>query len=252
MLRTERHARILEHVAERGSIDVNELSRLLKVSGATVRRDLQHLSEMNLLRRTHGGAVLGGLSIEVPIQHRMESRRPEKRAIARAAAELVPVGAVVGLTGGTTTTEVARRLVERGPVTIVTNAVNIAAEVVLHKQATLVVIGGNARSESYELVGPIAEKTLADYHTDVTFLGVDGISAEHGCTTHDHLEAATDRAFARSSSEIIVVADHTKVGKVTFAKICSLGDIDRLITDAGASETHLKAVADAGVTVTIV
>ncbi|MEV5413788.1 DeoR/GlpR family DNA-binding transcription regulator [Thermopolyspora sp. NPDC052614] len=252
MLRTERHARILEHVAERGSIDVNELSRLLNVSGATVRRDLQHLSERNLLRRTHGGAVLGGLSIEVPIQHRMESRRPEKRAIAKAAADLVPVGAVVGLTGGTTTTEVARRLVERGPITIVTNAVNIAAEVVLHKHATLVVIGGNARSESYELVGPIAEKTLADYHTDVTFLGVDGISAGHGCTTHDHLEAATDRAFARSSGEIIVVADHTKIGKVTFAKICPLSDVHRLITDAGASETHLAAIADAGVTVTTV
>jgi len=250
VLRSERHARILEHVAERGSIDVNELARLLSVSGATVRRDLQHLSSMNLLRRTHGGAVLGGLSIEVPIQHRMERRRPEKRAIAKAAAELVPVGAVVGLTGGTTTTEVARRLVERGPITIVTNAVNIAAEVVLHKHATLVVIGGNARSESYELIGPIAEKTLADYHTDITFLGVDGISAEHGCTTHDHLEAATDRAFVRSSSEIVVVADNSKIGKVTFAKICPINDIHRLITDAAAPEQQLSAISDAGVKVT--
>lgn len=250
MLRSERHARILEHVAERGSIDVNELARLLSVSGATVRRDLQHLSSMNLLRRTHGGAVLGGLSIEVPIQHRMERRRPEKRAIAKAAAELVPVGAVVGLTGGTTTTEVARRLVERGPITIVTNAVNIAAEVVLHKHATLVVIGGNARSESYELIGPIAEKTLADYHTDITFLGVDGISAEHGCTTHDHLEAATDRAFVRSSSENVVVADNSKIGKVTFAKICPINDIHRLITDSAAPEQQLSAISDAGVKVT--
>jgi len=250
VLRSERHARILEHVAERGSIDVNELARLLSVSGATVRRDLQHLSSMNLLRRTHGGAVLGGLSIEVPIQHRMERRRPEKRAIAKAAAELVPVGAVVGLTGGTTTTEVARRLVERGPITIVTNAVNIAAEVVLHKHATLVVIGGNARSESYELIGPIAEKTLADYHTDITFLGVDGISAEHGCTTHDHLEAATDRAFVRSSSEIVVVADNSKIGKVTFAKICPINDVHRLITDSAAPEQHLAAISDAGVKVT--
>jgi len=186
----------------------------------------------------------------VPIQHRMERRRPEKRAIAKAAAELVPVGAVVGLTGGTTTTEVARRLVERGPITIVTNAVNIAAEVVLHKHATLVVIGGNARSESYELIGPIAEKTLADYHTDITFLGVDGISAEHGCTTHDHLEAATDRAFVRSSSEIVVVADNSKIGKVTFAKICPINDVHRLITDSAAPEQHLAAISDAGVKVT--
>src|SRR4051812_24296422 len=108
MLRTERHARLLEHVSARGSIDVNELSRLLAVSGATVRRDLQYLSELNLLRRTHGGAVIGGISIEVPLHRRTERLQPEKRAIAKAAAELVPTGAVVGLTGGTTTTEVAR------------------------------------------------------------------------------------------------------------------------------------------------
>ncbi|GAA2901831.1 DeoR/GlpR family DNA-binding transcription regulator [Streptosporangium fragile] len=252
MLRTERHARILEHVSEKGSVDVNELSQLLAVSGATVRRDLQYLSDRKLLRRTHGGAVIGGVSLEVPIQHRMERRRPEKQAIARAAAELVPAGAVVGLTGGTTTTEVARLLVGRGPVTIVTNAVNIAAEVVLHREVTLVVIGGDARSESYELVGPIAEKTLADYHTDITFLGVDGISAARGCTTHDQLEAATDRAFVRSSGRVVVVADHSKVGKVTFAKICPLRDIQHLITGTDAPGDQLAAIADAGVTVTAV
>jgi DeoR family transcriptional regulator, aga operon transcriptional repressor len=252
MLRNERHAQLLEHVSARGSIDVNELSRLLAVSGATVRRDLQYLSELNLLRRTHGGAVIGGISIEVPLHRRTERRQPEKLAIAKAAAELVPTGAVVGLTGGTTTTEVARLLVERGPLTIVTNAVNIAAELVLHKKITLVVIGGNARSESYELIGPIAEKTLADHHIDITFLGVDGISAAHGCTTHDQLEAATDSAFVRSSSQIVVVADHTKIGEATFAKICPLSDVHDLVTDASAPGHHLANIADAGVTVTTV
>jgi DeoR family transcriptional regulator, aga operon transcriptional repressor len=252
MLRTERHERLLEHVSAKGSIDVNELSQLLAVSCATVRRDLQYLSELNLLRRTHGGAVIGGIGIEVPLHRRTERLRPEKRAIAKAAAELVPAGAVVGLTGGTTTTEVARLLVERGPLTVVTNAVNIAAELVLHKGINLVVIGGNARSESYELIGPIAEKTLADHHTDMTFLGVDGISAAHGCTTHDQLEAATDSAFVRSSSRIIVVADHTKVGKVTFAKMCPLTDVNDLITDGGVPDDHLVSISEAGVTVTTV
>ncbi|MFC7648472.1 DeoR/GlpR family DNA-binding transcription regulator [Streptosporangium lutulentum] len=159
---------------------------------------------------------------------------------------------MVGLTGGTTTTEVARLLVERGPLTVVTNAVNIAAELVLHRGITLVVSGGNARSESYELIGPIAEKTLADHHIDVTFLGVDGISSAQGCTTHDQLEAATDSAFVRSSGRVVVVADHSKIGKVTFAKICGLGEIHNLITDAGAPDHHLAGIADAGVTVTTV
>ncbi|RDG35439.1 DeoR/GlpR family DNA-binding transcription regulator [Streptomyces corynorhini] len=252
MLKTERHARILEHVSARGGINVNELSRLLNVSGATVRRDLQQLSRLNLLRRTHGGAVVGSLGPELPVQHRTDRCRPEKQAIAKAAVALVPEGAVVGMTGGTTVTEIARLLAARGPVTIVTNAVNIAAEMVLHKDVTLVVVGGYARTASYELVGPIAEKTLADHHTDMTFLGVDGISAAHGCTTHDQLEAATDRAFADSSSRTVVVADHSKIGKVTFAKICPLADIDHLVTDGAAPADQLERIADAGVPVTAV
>ncbi|MFD3913051.1 DeoR/GlpR family DNA-binding transcription regulator [Streptomyces sp. NPDC058603] len=252
MLKAERHARILEHVSARGGSDVNELSRLLNVSAATVRRDLQHLSRLNLLRRTHGGAVVGGVAAELPVQHRTERRRAEKQAIARAAAELVPAGAVVGLTGGTTVIEIARVLAARGPVTIVTNAVNIAAELVPHRDVTLVVVGGYARTASYELVGPIAEKTLADHHTDMTFLGVDGISADHGCTTHDQLEAATDRAFADNSGRTVVVADHSKIGKVTFAKICPLTDVDHLVTDKAAPADPLARIADAGVAVTAV
>ncbi len=252
MLKNERHARILEHVSAKGGIDVGELSRLLDVSGATVRRDLQHLSGLNLIRRTHGGAVVGNVGLEAPLQHRAERRRPEKQAIARAAADLVPEGAVVGMTGGSTVTGIARLLAERGPVTIVTNAVNIAAELVLRKDVTLVVVGGYARAESYELVGPIAEKTLADHHTDITFMGVDGISAAHGCTTHDQLEAATDRAFTGSSGRTVVVADHSKVGKVTFAKICPLTDIDDLVTDGAAPAGQLAGITEAGVRVTTV
>ncbi|MFJ2774574.1 DeoR/GlpR family DNA-binding transcription regulator [Streptomyces sp. NPDC087300] len=253
MLRNDRHVRILEHVAAHGSADVGRLSQLLGVSHATVRRDLRQLSEQRLLERTHGGAVLGGLGIELPLRHRLDQRSPQKQAIARAAADLVPAGAVVGLTGGSTTSEVARLLADRGPVTIVTNAVNIAAGLVLRPHVTLIVIGGTARKESYELVGPIAEKTLADHHTDITFLGVDGISAAHGCTTHDQLEAATDRAFVRQSGRTVVVTDHSKLGRATFAKICPLAAVHTLVTDSGApgAEAELDAVAAAGVRVVV-
>jgi DeoR family transcriptional regulator of aga operon len=247
MLRSDRHARILEHVSARGSVDVRELSGLLDVSSATVRRDLEHLSGQHLLRRTRGGAEVGAVGLEVPLQHRAERLLPEKQAIARAAAALVPEGAVVGMNGGTTVTEIARLLAARGPFTAVTNAVNIAAELVLHRHVTLVVIGGNARTASYELVGPIAERTLAGMHTDITFLGVDGVSSDHGCTTHDQLEAATDRAFADASARTAVVADHTKIGRTTFAKICPLADIAVLVTDSAAAESELTRIAAAGV-----
>lgn len=251
MLRNERHARILEHVSARGSIDVGELAVLLDVSGATVRRDLRHLGGQNLLRRTRGGAEVGAVALEVPLQHRAERLRPEKQAIAKAAAALVPPGAVVGMNGGTTVTEIARLLAARGPFTVVTNAVNIAAELVLHRHITLVVIGGNARTASYELVGPIAERTLAGVHTDITFLGVDGVSAAHGCTTHDQLEAATDRAFADASGGTVVVADHSKIGRTTFAEICPLSGIRHLVTDEAASPAELSRIGEAGVRVTV-
>ncbi|MEW2546308.1 DeoR/GlpR family DNA-binding transcription regulator [Streptomyces sp. NPDC047002] len=250
MLRTERHARILEHVTAKGSAGVEELSRMLDVSGATIRRDLQQLHALRLLRRTHGGASVGTFGLEAPLQYRSERRRPEKVAIARAAAALVPHDAVVGLTGGSTAMAIARILAERGPVTIVTNAVDIAAELILHRDVTLVVIGGTARRESYELVGPMAEKTLAEYHTDIAFLGVDGIGAAHGCTTHDQLEAATDRAFTENSSHTVVVADSSKIGKVTLARICPLSEVGHLVTDAGAPREELARITAAGVSVT--
>ncbi|MFJ4965344.1 DeoR/GlpR family DNA-binding transcription regulator [Streptomyces sp. NPDC088729] len=252
MLRAERHTRIIKHITSQGGADVVELSDLLQVSAATVRRDLQFLDDRRVLRRTHGGAVMVDDGMEVPLLRRVDRARAEKRAIAEAAVRLIPSGAVVGLTGGSTTAEVARLLAERGPLTIVTNAVNIAAEMVPFSDVSLVVIGGHARSRTYELVGPGAERALADYHTDVTVLGVDGISAAHGCTTHDQLEATTNRAFVAGSEGVVVVADHTKVGRTTFARICSTRELRHLVTDAGADGPALEAIAATGVAVTAV
>ncbi len=252
MLRTERHSRIVEHVTAQGSANVVELSGLLRVSPATVRRDLQYLDERRVLRRTHGGAVAGDDHDETPPVRRAGRARAEKRAIAEAAVALIPRGAVVGLTGGTTTAEVARLLVERGPLTVVTNALDIAAQLVPHTDVSLVVVGGHARSRTWELVGPAAEKALAEYHTDVTVLGVDGITAANGCTTHDQLEASTNRAFVTSGETVLAVADGSKVGRATFARICPARDLDHLITDVGARGPDLDAIAAAGVRVTTV
>ncbi|MFF7990648.1 DeoR/GlpR family DNA-binding transcription regulator [Kitasatospora xanthocidica] len=249
MLKADRAARILSHIAEAGSADVHALSELLGVSGATVRRDLQELHEQGLLHRTHGGAVTGSVNLELPLRHRSGKQPDEKKRIARAAAELVPEGAVVGLTGGTTTTELARVLAERGNVTVVTNAVNIAAELIVRPEIRLVVIGGIARTASYELVGPAAESMLQRYHLDLAFIGVDGLTARQGCTTHDEMEAQTDRAFLRSSARAVVLADRTKVGRVTFASICPLADVHDLVTDTGLPDAEEKAVADCGVRV---
>ncbi|MEY9848953.1 DeoR/GlpR family DNA-binding transcription regulator [Streptacidiphilus sp. MAP5-3] len=261
MLKADRFARILDHVARAGSADVHELAELLDVSGATIRRDLQALDEQGLLRRTHGGAVTGSVNLELPLRHRAGARQDEKHRIALAAAELVPDGAVVGLAGGSTVTELARLLAERsrsaeggksaegGRLTVVTNAVNIAADLIVRPEIRLVVIGGQARTASYELVGPAADEHLARYRLDIAFIGVDGLSADAGCTTHDEMEAHTDRAFLQVASQGVVLADASKLGKATFASICPLREIDAVVTDATPPEPERSALAEARVRV---
>ncbi|MEV7775014.1 DeoR/GlpR family DNA-binding transcription regulator [Kitasatospora sp. NPDC086791] len=249
MLKADRTGLILAHIAEAGSADVHELAGLLDVSPATVRRDLQELHDQGLLHRTRGGAVTGAVNLELPLRHKHGKRQAEKRRIALAADRLVPDGAVVGLTGGTTTSELARVLAERGGITIVTNAVNIAADLIVRPDIRLVVVGGIARTTSYELVGPAADRMLAQYHLDLAFIGVDGLTAQEGCTTHDEMEAQTDLAFLRSSARAVVLADSTKIGRVTFARICPLSEVHDLVTDDEVTAAQEEAIAACGVRV---
>jgi DeoR family transcriptional regulator of aga operon len=191
--RTDRFGRILELLARDGSVSVGALATDLGVSEATVRRDLQILGDQRLLERSHGGAIAHGTAHELPVRYRT-GRSDEKQRIAHAAAELVEEGTAVGLTGGTTTTEVARVLATRQDLTVVTNALNIAVELAVRANLKLIVTGGVARSASYELVGPLADATLQGIYVDVAFVGVDGIDAARGLTTQNEVEAATERA----------------------------------------------------------
>jgi DeoR family transcriptional regulator, aga operon transcriptional repressor len=249
MRKFERFSAILEHLSGNGSASVEELSKRLGVSGATIRRDLRQLADQRLLSRTHGGAVIQAVSYELPVRYRTERQSQQKQRIAQAAAEFVPPGGVVGITGGTTTTEAARVLAARPDLTVVTNALNIAAELAVRPNLTLIVTGGMARSASFELVGPVAEQTLGGYHLDVTLLGVDGIEAEAGCTTHDYTEARTNTVMLNRSKRAVVLADSTKLGTVAFATICDLSDIDTLITDSEADPAELDRLSSAGLTI---
>jgi DeoR family transcriptional regulator, aga operon transcriptional repressor len=251
MLKADRMAAILEHLAESGSVDVTRISADLSVSAATLRRDLKALHEQGLLVRTHGGAVASGVGFELPLRHRAGRRQPQKRAIGRLAASLVAEGAVVGMTGGTTATEVARALKNDHGITVVTNALNIAADLVLRPSMRIVVIGGAARHASYELVGPAAESMIEHYHLDVSFIGVDGLTVQEGCSTYDELEAHTDHAFISRARRTVVIADSSKLGKRTFARICRTDEIGDLVTDADADPGFLAGLREAGVNVLV-
>ena len=251
MRQSERVSRIVERISADGSVGVVDLASELGVSPATVRRDLILMEEQRLLARTHGGAVAQGVLYELPLRYRGARRHEEKARIAVAAAGLVVEGSSVGLTGGTTTTEVARRLADGRSCTVVTNSLSIAFELAVRPNLKLVVTGGVARGESYELVGPLAEETMQDINLDLALVGVDGIGPS-GLTTHHEVEAHTNRALISCARRVVVVADSSKIGQVAFARICELDRVDELITDAQSNGSGLEAIREAGVAVTLV
>jgi DeoR family transcriptional regulator of aga operon len=158
----------------------------------------------------------------------------------------------IALTGGTTTTEIGRALVVREELTVVTNAINIAAELAVRSNIRLVVTGGVARSASFELVGPLAEGVLDQLHVDLAFVGVDGIGAKSGLSTHREVEAHTNRIMAERATRVIAVADGTKVGATALARICGAADVSGLITTADADPGELQALSALGVDIELV
>jgi DeoR family transcriptional regulator, aga operon transcriptional repressor len=252
MRQSERLSAILEALANDGSVGVADLATELDVSAATVRRDLEFLEHQRMLTRTHGGAVAQGVLYELPLRYKSARHQEEKKRIAAEAATRVADGVAIGLTGGTTTTEVARAVIDRQRLTVVTNALNIASELAIRPNLKLVVTGGYARPESYELVGPLAEQALAGLNLDVVFLGVDGISPTAGITTHHEVEAHTNLALIERARHVVVVTDSSKIGLVAFAQICPIDRVHEVITDAEADRDLLAELREAGVDVVTV
>jgi DeoR family transcriptional regulator of aga operon len=253
MARQQRLNQILDLLARSGQVDIDDIVAELGISPATARRDLNSLAERRLVARTHGGAVAVGTAYELPLQYKIARNSDAKKAIAAAAAAMVSEGQVVGLTGGTTTSEVARALGMsphlEGPgavpgVTIVTNALNIAYELAIRPHVKIVVTGGSARQQTFELVGPLVEKTLGDLVLDWAFLGADGIHPDYGITTIDEGEARVNRGLAKAAKRVVIVADSSKMMQARFARILDLAAADVILT-AVAPPPEFRAAAQA-------
>lgn len=258
MNRDERLSWLLEELSRTGRIRVAALARAGRVSSATIRRDLEHLEDQQLLTRTHGGAVANGVAYDLPLRYKVARHATEKQRIGIAAAELAGKATVIGLNGGTTTTEVARAVANRlasagssapAEVTIVTNALNIATELTVRPRIKIVVTGGSARAQSYELVGPLATSVMSQISLDIAFLGVDGIDPDHGASADNVDEASVNRLMAGQARQVVVVADSTKLMRRAFANICELDRIDSLITDTDASSDSVERFEAAGLRV---
>lgn len=259
MHRHDRLTQLLELLAARGHVEVDELSAELGVSEATIRRDLDHLAHQQLLTRTRGGAVVQQVAYDLPLRYKAARRADEKLRIGAVAAGLVSRGMVVGLNGGTTVTEVARAIATRPElggtsngsgepvVTIVTNALNIAHELTVRPTIKLVITGGVARPQSYELIGPLAGRILDEITLDVMILGVDALDPVAGATAHHEGEAAVDRSMMERAGRVVVVADATKLGHRAFARICATDEIDTLITDTSADSDCVARFEAAGI-----
>ncbi|MFB8024350.1 DeoR/GlpR family DNA-binding transcription regulator [Streptomyces sp. NPDC056465] len=251
-----RWTRLLEILSDQGHLDVLDAAEQLGCSAATVRRDLDELARQNLLTRTRGGAVVSAVAYDLPLRYKAARRADEKQRIAKAAAELVPTGSTVGLNGGTTTSEVARELALRPEpsgggtaLTVVTNAINIANELAVRPQVKIVVTGGVARPNSYELVGPLVDSVLRTFALDYTILGVDAVHPRFGAATHDESEAGANRALAECAGTVIVVADSSKLGRRAFAQVCGTDAVSVLVTDEDASEDVVEEFTALGIEV---
>jgi DeoR family transcriptional regulator of aga operon len=232
--RKQRLNQIVSAVIEAGSIEVGTLAERFAVSEPTIRRDLELLEEQRLISRTHGGASTNAAFNDFPLNYKTAQDLDEKRRIAERAMQFLDGARVIGMTGGTTVTEFARLLKDRDGLTIVTNAINIATNLLASPGLRVFVAGGEARNSSQETVGPMAEAFLADYNVDVAFLGVDGVDPAAGCTNYDPVGARVNRVLQDRARLTIVLADATKISKVALAQVCSMSEVDVLITDSRA------------------
>jgi DeoR family transcriptional regulator of aga operon len=258
--RYERLNTLLESLAEKGAIDVDELAEQLHVSAATIRRDLDHLGKQQLLTRTRGGAVANAVSYDLPLRYKTARFASEKQRIAQAAATLVRRGMVIGMNGGTTISEVARTLATRPELsaehgepafTLVTNALNIANELLVRSRMKVVVTGGVVRPQSFELVGPLGGGILREVTLDLAQLGVDAIDVVLGAAAHHEGEAAMNSLMVARAKRVVIIADSSKLGSHAFARICPIERVEILVTDANVDPAQAQAFRVAGVKVIV-
>ncbi|MGH3242328.1 MAG: DeoR/GlpR family DNA-binding transcription regulator [Spirillospora sp.] len=246
MFAPQRRQEIVHLVNEHGSVRVADLVGRFGVSDMTIRRDLAMLAERSLVAKVHGGATRSGppAAEEPGFDVKLAVGQAEKEAIAAHAVSLVPPGATIAVSAGTTTWTLAHRLVEVPRLTVVTNSMRVAE--VFHGKGRAdqtVVLTGGVRTPSDALVGPVAVAAVRSLNVDLLLLGVHGMSLHAGFTTPNLMEAETDRALVAAARRRIVLADHTKWEVVGISTIADLEDADVLVTDRGLGEDAREALA---------
>ncbi|QAY62610.1 DeoR/GlpR transcriptional regulator [Xylanimonas allomyrinae] len=250
MYAQERLRAIVDRARADGRVEVATLAAELDVTPETVRRDLTQLERRGLLRRVHGGAIpLEHLGFERGVDTRQGVHSAEKQAIAQAALAELPDGGSLILDAGTTTYRLAELLPADRELSVVTHSLPIATLLAGRPHITLHLVGGTIRGRTLAAVGAWAQRSLADVRAEVVFLGANGLTVEDGVTTPDLAEAEVKRALVRAGKRVVVLADHTKVGRTDLGLVAPVGAVDTLVTDAGLEPVLGDELQAAGVRV---
>lgn len=250
MFAEERKNRIVEFINQNEKATVSQLCEKFEVSMATIRNDLNELDEKGVIKRTHGGAIsTQSVNYEVNFVDREVLFQDEKKAIARKALEHIREGDCIGLDAGSTTYELAKLLTGYSGLTIVTYDLNIASFLDSNTDNTVFLAGGEIRKRFHYLTGEAALRTLQDLYLDVLFLAGNGVDAVKGLTTPKLDTARIKKCLISNSRQKVLLADHSKINNIAYAKYADISEIDMFITDTGADSKSLKAIGEKGVEV---
>jgi DeoR/GlpR family transcriptional regulator of sugar metabolism len=252
MLIAERRRRILEHVRTRGYASFRDLAEVVGISESTVRRDLRAMVADGLLGATRGGVSHLDRAAAGPVgDTATDPVAAERAAIAARAAMLVEPASAILLGPGRTTVQLARRLIDVGPLTVITNSVPVTTALLHVDDIDLVMVGGTLRRSISAFVGPMTQLSLEGLRGAQVFLSGDGVTVDRGLTTPNVFAAATDSALVAAARQVVVLADHTKLGRDTMCQTVPTHRIDVLITDSGADPAEVRALVDAGIKILI-
>jgi DeoR/GlpR family transcriptional regulator of sugar metabolism len=252
LIPAQRRDRIQEYLAVNRIARTSDLCDILEASEATVRRDLEWLEQEGILERTHGGAILSQrVVLEPGYQQRAETNPEAKRSIGALAASLITKDDIVFVNSGTTTTQVIRHTRGDPTISIFTNNLSGALEVG-EPAFQYYLVGGEFQPRSNSLAGRFAMENLGQVYATKAILGVDGISARHGCTVPSNAEAEIIRQMIKhTKGEIIIVADHSKWGVVSNFQIAAIDEINKLITDADFDRSAYEDLESHGVEILV-
>ena len=262
MKQSARLSKLLELISDQGGLTVSEAEEALGVSGATIRRDFEHLAAQQLIVRSRGGA-LPVIGQPISLQYRASKHETSMQRIAAYIASTINPGATVGLNASPGAVEVARALatdvdmntveVPGSGATIVTNATNIAHELSVRRHLRIMLTGGMARPQSYTLLGRHARRAVSEVSLDLAVIGVAGIDSRRGVTASDPEAAEIDGLFCAQAARVVVVAKADQVGEAGLARVCDVEMVSEVVTTASPKNgAAIEALRDAGVQVTVI